>query len=372
MRIALLGTGLIGGSLALAWQQRAPQQLPSPLTIVGYDRPEVLEAAEARGALDARATDPASAVDGAEVVVLATPPAVTLRLMADVAPHLAPGALVTDVASVKAPVIAQARDVLPPEVAFLGGHPMAGAETSGIDGADPLLFENAAYVLCLPDGAGEDALHGTYAPLLRLVEATGARPLVLDAARHDRIAAAVSHLPQLLSVALVNTVTDLHASDPDDALRLAAGGFRDMTRIASSPFAMWRDVLVGNSGPVLDALAAFAARVQRTRNRLIEDDLAALESAFAEARAAREQIPRDTKGFLRPLADVHVRLADEPGALHGLTGTLAEANVNVKDIELRVIREGDGGTFRLGFATTDEADEAVRALRDAGYVARRP
>lgn len=365
MRIALLGTGLIGGSLALAWQQHRPDAV-----LVGYDRDrDALDAAEARGALDAKAAAPADAVRGADVVVLAAPPAACLRLLGAVASHLAPGTLVTDVASVKAPVLAHAAEVLPPEVPFLGGHPMAGAESPGIAAADPLLFENAAYVLCPPDEAPADALTTTFAPLVDLVEATGARPLVLDARRHDRIAAAVSHLPQLAAVALVETAREL---GDEAALRLAAGGFRDLTRIASSPFGLWRDILVGNEGAILDLTAAFARTLQRLRNRLIEGDLDALETTFDAARTTRAQMPKDTKGFLRPLADVHVRVADRPGVLHDLTGILHAADLNVKDIELRHIREGDGGTFRLGFTSAAEADDAVEALRAADYTARRP
>ncbi len=367
-RLAILGTGLIGGSLGLVWQQRRPD-----LTIVGHDRPEVLERAEARGAIDKKAADPASAVADADLVVLATPLATTVRLLDTIADHVAAGSLITDVASVKQPVLDQAEDVLPDHAHFLGGHPMAGAEHSGIDHADPLLFENAVYALCLPGGLDADALDGPLAPLMQLVEATGGRPLVLDAARHDRLVAAVSHVPQLLAVALVNLAASADEDDGDDlALELAGGGFRDMTRIADSPFRVWRDVLVGNEGAIHDALSQFRRLLREMRNRLIEDDLDALESLFDEARTAREAIPRDHKGFLHPLSDIYVRAADEPGVLHEITGCLAEAGINIKDIELQTIREGTGGTFRLAFEDADDAEAAVAALSDAGYEARRP
>ncbi len=367
-RISVLGTGLIGGSLGLAWQERR-----SDCTIVGHDRPEVLDAAADRGAIDQKAADPVTAVESADLVVLATPLATILKLLATIADHVQEGAFITDVGSVKQPVLDQATDVLPDHAQFLGGHPMAGAEAAGIAHADPLLFENAVYALCRPAGEDEHALDD-FAPVLDLVEATGARALPLAPERHDRLVAAVSHLPQLLAVALVNTV-----ADSDEAttaanlpLELAGGGFRDMTRIAASPFGMWRDVLVGNEGAIHDALSQFRRTLRGIRNRLIEGDLDGLEEAFTDARQAREAIPDDAKGFLSPLADVHVRAPDEPGVLHDLTGRLADADLNVKDIELQTVREGTGGTFRLAFADPTDADAAVEALRTADYDAWRP
>lgn len=364
-RLTLIGTGLIGGSFGLALRNARPD-----LSIVGHDRPDVLDAARTREAITHRAADPVTAVEEADAVVFATPLATTLRLLETVAPHLAPGTLVTDVASVKQPVMDQAYDVLPDTVSFVGGHPMAGAEHSGIEHADPLLFENAVYALCLPEGITEEALGTDLAPIVDLVEAVGGRPMVLNAAQHDRIAARVSHLPQLVAVALVTTLAE--ADDPDAALDLAAGGFRDMTRIATSPFDMWRDVLVGNEGAIHDALSHFTRVLQRVRNRLLTDDLDALDDLFAAARDTRSRIPRGAKGFLHPLADVYVQAPDRPGVLQHMTGTLADDGINIKDIELQKFREGTGSTFRLGFDSDPDAERAATLLDNAGYDAQRP
>ncbi|MFB6248092.1 MAG: prephenate dehydrogenase/arogenate dehydrogenase family protein [Salinibacter sp.] len=368
-RISILGTGLIGGSLGLAWTERRPD-----CTVVGHDQPEVLETAAARGAIDEKAADPVTAVEGADLVVLATPLATILRLLEAIGDHVADDTIIMDVGSVKQPVLDQAADVLPPGVPFLGGHPMAGAEQTGIEYADALLFENAVYVLCLPEGRDEAAVDGPLAPAVDLIEATGARPLVLSPERHDRLVAAVSHLPQLLAVSLVNTVAD--ADDRDEArslaLELAGGGFRDMTRIADSPFDMWRDILVGNEGAVHDALSNFRRTLRSLRNRLLEGDLEGLEDAFTDAQTARDAVPGDAKGFLHPLADVYVRAPDAPGVIHELTGLLVDADLNIKDIELQKIREGTGGTFRLAFTDAADADAAVAALQAADYEAWRP
>lgn len=366
LRIAILGTGLIGGSLGLAWKRHRPD-----CEIVGYDRPAILDDATARGAIDERAADPVNAVGDVDLVVLATPLATALRLLDTIAPHLRDGTLVTDVASVKAPVLQQARDVLGPETPFIGGHPMAGSEEQGIAHASPILFENAAYVLCPPDAADRDTLTERHPGFLDLIRATGARPMLLDARAHDRIAAAVSHLPQLLAVTLVNTVAAVN-EDEDQTLQLAAGGFRDMTRIATSPFSMWRDILVGNHGPILDVLSHFTRQLRALRNRLIEEDLAALDDAFASARDTRRTIPTDSKGFLQPLADVYVSAGDRPGVLAEMTTALANADLDIKDIELLKFREGTGGTFRLGFVDDAAAAAAVDVLDDTGFRAHRP
>lgn len=363
-RISILGTGLIGGSLALAWQQHS-----ASCTIIGHDRPEVLETADARGAIDEKAADPVTAVEEADLVVLATPLATSLRLLEAIASAVPPDAIVTDVGSVKQPVMDQAEDVLPDEVHFLGGHPMAGAERSGIEHATPHLFEAATYALCPLADVPEEALDGPLAPAVEWIEATGAHPLSLDAEQHDQLVARVSHLPQLLAVSLANTVAGETDDDTeaDLALQLAGGGFRDMTRIASSPFSVWRDILVGNERAIHDALGQFRRTLRGLRNRLLEDDWDALEAAFERAGIARDRIPADAQGPLPSTSTIHVHASDEPGVLHELTGVLAENDLNVKGIALETPQKAQGGTIQIGFASPAEATAAVHALDAAGY-----
>ena len=361
--IAIIGVGLIGGSLGIAWKKRR-----SDVRIVGFDNPRVLTTAVERGAIDAGASSAADAVREADIIVLAAPLRVIVSTLDDIAPHVKPGAVVTDVGSVKRPVVDHALDVLPRHVRFIGGHPMAGSERRGVEHADALLFENATYVLCPADGG--KALQDEQPAFVQLIRSTGARLLMLDADRHDAIAATVSHLPQFLAVALMNYAADRNASD-DAFLQLAAGGFRDMTRIASSPFDVWRDIFIANGDPVLDALAGFTAHLQRLRTRMATDDFSALEEAFETARSARDSIPRDTKGFLHPLADVYVYAEDRPGELLSIARILHDASLNIKDIELLKIREGTGGAFRIGFSDPDVAEAAVEALTSARYTAYR-
>ncbi len=354
-RVAVIGTGLIGGSIALALRDRRPD-----VEVVGFDRDlGQLAVAVERGAVAATAS-PADAVAQADVVVLAVPTGAVQAALAEVAPALRPGTLVTDVASVKGPVAEAARELLPGAVAFVGGHPMAGAERGGMAHADALLFENAVYVLT-PNGPTVDPR------AVWLARSVGARPVGLTAERHDAVVAAVSHLPQLAAVALVELASEVG----DDALALAAGGFRDMTRIASSPFGMWGDILTANRDAALGALDAYAARLATLRDAVAAGDLNVLADSFAASAATRSAIPSHSKGFLTPLAEVTLWAHDRVGFLATVTGALADAALNVKDLELLRVREGEGGAFRLAFADGPTADQAVEVLRSLGLRAER-
>jgi len=355
--VAIVGTGLIGGSIALALKARTPG-----VRIVAVDRdPAQAALAVERGAADAAAASPADAVAHADVVVLAVPTGAIRNTLVEIAPALRPGALVTDVASVKGPAVDAAREVLPEHVTFVGGHPMAGAERGGMAHADALLFENAVYVLTPPAGTEADPR------AVWLARSVGARPVVMAPGRHDAVVAAVSHLPQLAAVALVG----LAAEVGDDALALAAGGFRDMTRIASSPFGMWGDILAANRPAVLGVLDAYAGGLGALRAAVEAGDLGALAGAFERSATTRSAIPSHAKGFLTPLAEVTLWAEDRVGFLAAVTGALADAHLNIKDMELLRVREGEGGAFRLAFADGPTADAAIGVLRDLGLRAER-
>ena len=360
-----MGVGLIGGSLGLVWKKNHPD-----ITIVGFDHPAVLDEAFERGAIDIKAAGCKAAVREADLVVLSAPITSILQLMAEMAPHLKRGAYVTDVGSVKKPVVEFAREVLTGENPFFGGHPMAGSEKGGISNADPLLFESATYVLSPPGNVTTETFPATYPDFINLIEDTGGRLLFLDADRHDRIAAVVSHLPQMLAVALMNFADEKNQED-DAFLRLAAGGFRDMTRIASSPFEMWRDIVIANNGPILETLAGFVTAIQNIRHRVALEDFEALEGAFKHSREARDSIPKNTKGFLHPLSDIYVYAEDKPGELFNIVRVVHEASLNIKDMELLKIREGTGGAFRISFSNDTAADMATRALNAANYTSYR-
>ncbi|MCY4673905.1 MAG: prephenate dehydrogenase [Bacteroidetes bacterium] len=361
-RVAIIGIGLIGGSLALAWKERLPS-----LHVTGFDKPDVLSQAIKLGVIDHGASSLVDAVRQADAVFLAVPLNALELVLGSIAPHLQRHTFVTDVGSVKQPVIKAAEHLLPNNICFIGGHPMTGSEQSGLGGADSFLFENAVYVLC-PEGQ-EDS--DTYRALTYLAESTGARVLSMDSVQHDRVVACVSHLPQLLATNLMNIAADRSQANPI-TLQLAAGGFRDMTRIASSPFEMWSAVLEANRTDVGTALDELIYALEFTRKQLRPDgNLQELRPVFERARAIRDTIPRDFKGFLRPLSDVFVYAKDQPGVLAHITGTLFKQGISIKDIELLKIREGTGGAFRISLEDDSTADAAVAALKSQGCRAHR-
>jgi len=361
-KVTIIGVGLIGGSLALALKQRRPK-----VTVIGFDRVEVMREALQRGAIDEAAPDLLSAVVQADCLILATPISTTLDLLRSIGKLLTPETIVSDICSVKGVVVQAARRYLPGNVLFVGGHPMAGSERSGIVAADPLLFENAYYVLCPPENAlrGKTPQREKLASFVKLIESTGARVVFLDPFVHDRIAGTVSHLPQLLAVGLTNLARKSDAS----ALRLAAGGFRDLTRIASSPYDIWDDILRENRKEISRTLDRMIKKLKQYKTLIDSKQLSKLRKEFSQARETREEIPKEMKGFHHPLVDVFVSLKDKPGELSKLTKALARRNINIKDIELLKVREGERGNFRVAFENHKVADRALKVIRAAGFEA---
>ena len=261
-QITIVGTGLIGGSLGLALRQRGFEG-----TIVGCDKPEVLDVAITRGAVDRGGTDVKEAVLGSDVVVFATPVGAILSLFEKLAPTLSPTTLITDTGSTKGEFIKRARLVFGASAAerVLPGHPMAGKEQGGIENAEPDLFRNAAW-LVTPIGVDQpySARQQEYVDLLQSI---GARVVAVDPERHDRLCAWVSQLPQMISTALASLLRDEFADD-EAALQIGGRALREMTRIARSPYSMWRDIALTNSQNLEEALLQFEQQLAHLRENL--------------------------------------------------------------------------------------------------------
>lgn len=355
-RITIIGVGLIGGSLGLAIKQHF-----RAVSVVGVDRKDVLRKAIKRGAIDTGEADIAAAVQQADLIILATPPSSIIRLLPVVAKHCAATATITDVGSVKGAVVDVASKLFRAGN-FIGGHPMAGVELSSIEAAHPLLFENAIYVLTPAKKTPAVRLKR----LSEFLSHLGARVVRLDAKTHDEVASAVSHVPQLVAVGLMNVVGKQHRNARNH-LQLAAGGFRDLTRIASSRFDIWQDILPLNSQAIRSSLKLLIAELQRYSHALDNKSQPLLRGKFSGARRLRNAIPKNMKGFLHPLAEVYVFVKDEPGVLSRMTTALYKAKINIKDMELMKIREGSGGTFRLAFESNDVARKARDVLKRIGF-----
>jgi len=282
-QVTIIGTGLIGGSLGMALKKR---RLAG--RIVGCDRAATLERAQDRGAIDKGVVNPADAVRGSEVVVLAAPVLATIDLIERLAPSLPARTLVTDVGSTKAEIVKRAAKSFGKTAGqrFLAGHPMAGKEQSGVDFADADLFEGAAWLFTpLPR---QNAHAGMCGDWLQCVERLGARVAILDPADHDRFCAWISHLPQMISTALAATLVDEFG---ENAPLLDIGGraLREMTRISGSPYSMWRDVAITNRDNLGDALQKLEQRLAHIRENL---DTRQLAEEFERAHELRKNPPR--------------------------------------------------------------------------------
>jgi prephenate dehydrogenase len=340
-RAQLVGTGLIGGSLGMALRKRGWH-------VTGRDRDEARAArALELGALDAVGDDPDAAI-----TFIATP----VSAVADIArAALERGGIVTDVGSVKGPTVAEIR-----HPRFVGGHPMAGSEQEGVEGSDPELFEGATWVLTPTAETDPDA----YARIRSIVSSLGADALAVDPASHDELVALVSHVPHLTAATLMGlaaSVSEEHAT----LLRLAAGGFRDMTRIAASHPGIWPDICADNRDAIVGTLDSLLAALGRMRDTVAAGDRSALVAALERARTARVSLPTRAP---RPedVVEVRIPVPDRAGVLAEVTTLLGELSVNIWDLEIAHSAEGDRGVL-LCVIDSRMADLARGALLARGY-----
>ncbi|MBN1481651.1 prephenate dehydrogenase [candidate division KSB1 bacterium] len=359
--ISVVGVGLIGGSFGLALKSRG-----YTAKIVGVDRPGNLDVAFQRGAIDAGFTRDQfkEGVEDADVVFLCAPIHIILNQLQELGAYIKPGALITDAGSIKRHIVEAANRHLPGHCDFIGGHPMAGSEFKGVGAADHFLFENATWVLTPNKPVAQPRVKA----LVEMLELIGANVLIMQPRLHDEIAAAVSHLPQMAALALMNLAADKNEESPY-FLKMAAGGFRDMTRIASSPFGIWESICSTNSDMIHSFIDFYIQELICLRDLLTNEK--ELERYFAKAAKNRLSIPTDTKGFLNPQFEISVTAVDRPGVIAAISTILAENRINIKDMEVLKIRENEGGTFRLAFASEDDQVNAIDLLRAEGFDCRK-
>ncbi len=296
-KITIVGCGLIGGSIALALKNRRPAW-----TVACLDLPERLPALREAGLPAELGTleDTPEHLHDSSIVVLAAPVQAILELLERIAPHLRPGTVVTDVGSTKKAVMEKARHCIPNGIQFIGGHPIAGSERSGVEAADPLLFSERFWALCPCDDTPPAALLA----VMDMVEDLLALPLAIDPEEHDRIMAVVSHLPQLVAVALMHAA--MRADAAHGMMEILAGrAFLDLTRIAASEFEMWKGILETNGAAIGEALDRFARSLSELRAALAAGDAALLweQVARRRRRMGADNPPRSRKADLRLMVD---------------------------------------------------------------------
>lgn len=358
LRIGIVGTGLIGASLGLALGR-----LDDVGEIVGFDR-NAGELAEAvtRGAVTRAATSAADAAAGCDVVVLGVPVSAVPAAAAEIASALQPGTILTDVASVKGKVVGALQAAAPEGVHVVGGHPMAGSAETGAAHACADLFVGATYLLTPTthtDPSAYRRLHG-------LVAGIGARVLAVSPERHDLLVAVISHLPQLAASTLMNLAAERARDEHAGLLLLAAGGFRDATRVAASNPDLWLDICAENRDAIVAVLDDYGDRIGGLRSVLAGADDDGLRRTLTDARAARRALPGKETVTGR-LVELHLSIPDRPGVFAEVTTTVGRAGVNIEDIGVEHAPEGGRGLLRLAILGPSNASKARSLLESIGY-----
>lgn len=350
--ISIIGLGLIGGSLAKAIKNLSPN-----ITISALDPTNAPDIALSEKVIDSKLTGIDEAANS-DLIFVATPVNIAVDLIKKLAPLLNENQVVTDVCGIKG-ALHDTWLTTESKGQYIGGHPMTGKEIGGYINSDPILFENSIYIL-----SNSAKRTDKFNSFIELIEQLGARVMMLDPYEHDRVIANVSHMPQLLAVSLVNAVTKNKDINPMD---FAGGGFRDMTRIASSKLEIWESVIEFNRELIVESIDALIDELQDIKTDVINLSKDKLKNKFENSRKRRDEIPFNSKGFLNPLIDIYVFVKDQPGVISKISSTLFEQDINIKDIELLKIREGTGGTFRLSFESEKDASKARELLRSIGF-----
>lgn len=358
IEVAILGVGLIGGSLALSLKKH------ENVHITGFDVNENnLHMAVSLGVIDQGTSHLAAAVSHADYIFLGAPVETLHELISFLRyTPLKNGAVICDTGSTKKTVLKMAQGLEKKGIHFIGGHPMAGSHQSGVEASHDRLFENAYFVLTPSEETPEEVLDR----LKALLVPTRAKVIVMDANMHDQIVGAISHFPHIIASTLVNLVAGYNG-DTDWYRQLAAGGFRDLTRIASSSPRMWRDILLNNRHILLDIYKDWKETLDELMVRIEMADGDAIEEFFAQSRTFRDRIPEKTRGAIQPYYDLYVDIPDTPGIIGKVTTHLGQHEISIMNIRILETREDIPGVLRISFHSIEEVEYAAESLMDAGY-----
>ena len=359
VKIALVGTGLIGGSIGLALRQ-----LPDVGEVIAYDfDPLSRDRAVARGAATRAAGTVADASSDADLVFIAAPVGAIAELAREVFASAKPGVVVTDVGSTKSRLVIEIEKSTPDGATFIGGHPMAGTEEEGIEAADASILAGCWWILT-PSTRVDPAAYQTLHALLGRI---GARVMALDAEQHDDLMAIVSHLPHLTATTLMNLAAE-RGRDHAGLLSLAAGGFRDVTRVAASNPEIWLDICEENRDAIASVLDQFASRIGELSDLVRAGARDDLRERFLAARNARRNLPG--KSSSGEVVELHILVPDRPGVLAEVTTTVGNLGVNIEDLQITHDEESGRGTLRLTISGRDAAERIRGSLADLGYDVR--
>lgn len=355
--VGFIGFGLIGGSIAKGIKRVKPD-----IKIMAYMRSrEKLVQARQDGVIDVILDGVDRSLAECDIIFLCTPVEYNAKYLAEIRPYLKPGAILTDVGSTKTSIHEVVTE-LHMEDCFIGGHPMAGSEKTGYEHATDHLLENAYYIIT-PTAASRKEDIGR---MVAVAETIGSIPIVLDYREHDRIVAAISHLPHIIASSLVNLVKD---SDNQEELmkRLAAGGFKDITRIASASPVMWEQICMANTGNIIRALEDYIASLTHTLEDLKRHDSDAVRQLFDTSRTYRNAISDIGKGSVAPDYSFTVDVVDEPGAISTLAVILSARGISISNIGINHNREHGEGALKITFYDEEAMDAAWNQLKKYNY-----
>ncbi len=357
LTVAFIGLGLIGGSIAKGLKRGAPDT-----KIMAYMRTRSkLEQAKADGIVDVILDGVDEQLQECDIIFLCAPVEYNADYLKKIRPYLKEGAVVTDVGSTKTNIHETVIE-LGMESCFVGGHPMAGSEKTGYESATDHLLENAYYIIT-PTAQSMDS---DIALLTDVADTIGAMPLVLDYKKHDFIVAAISHLPHLIASSLVNLV---HDCDSEDQMmkRLAAGGFKDITRIASSSPVMWEQICMTNEDNISVVLEKYIASLNTLLVQLKQQENSAIYRLFESSRDYRNSFAETAKGPLAPEYSFSVDIVDEPGAISIISSILAGKGISIKNIGINHNREHGEGALRISFYDEASMKAAEERLHKFNY-----
>lgn len=352
--IFIIGLGLIGGSLALGLKRR------DDVNIVGYDtNSRSLGTAHKLGVIDEIASNMADAAKHADIIVFATPVSMTIELMKELLEwELKHNVIITDTGSTKNEIMNAALILKDQGITFIGGHPMAGSHKSGVGAARAYLFENAYYLLTpFVDEPIENINR-----LKELLKVTKAKVIEISAHEHDHMTATVSHFPHLIAASLVHQLSTENKSYPFTK-QLAAGGFRDITRIASSNPVMWRDITMQNREEISIQLQQWTEEMLRLKHLIDEADEKGIETYFAHAKQVRDDLPV-AQGALYTVYDLYVDVPDYAGVISEVIGYLAKEHISITNLRIVETREDVFGILVISFQTMEDREQAVRCIAE--------
>jgi prephenate dehydrogenase len=355
--VGIVGTGLIGGSLGLAIRRSEAAEI-----IMGYDaEPNMIDEALRCGAIDRAMQNVVDLASYCELIFIAVPVRAIPGILEEIADHLNPGTTVSDVGSVKEKIVNKAAEALPEGSCFIGGHPLTGSEQSGAEFADPRLFQDAYYVLTpTAECEAED-----YSRLHALLTSIGARVVAMNPRQHDRAVSVISHLPHIMAMGLMNIALERAGDYP--LLQLAAGGFRDMTRIAASNPGIWLDILMENRDAIQESLEECIKAMRGIGDMLDEGNENELVDWMKSASSGRQSLASVLRDSLADLYHLNLPVEDRPGVISDITLTVGEMGINIVDIELVHPLERGQGILRLSISGEETALRVAEALREKGY-----